>query len=432
MVDAEDEVVELCRALIRVPSVNDGTGAGPCERPAAELVVQWLSEVGLTPQVFEPAPNRTSVVVRWEGEDRSRPALLVHGHLDVVPATASDWSHDPFGADLADGCVWGRGAVDMKGMDAMVLAVVRQWAREGRRPPRDVVLAFLADEENGGVWGAQWLVEHRPELFEGVTEAISEVGGYSLTVRDDLRLYLVETAQKGLKWLRLSAAGRAGHGSMEARDNAVVTLAAAVVRLGEARLPVHETPTVEAFLAEVREAFGLPAGTPPDEVVDALGPLSRFVRPLLRNTAVPTVLQAGANVNVVPARATATVDGRFLPGFEEAFDRELDEVLGPRITREVVQYDEALETTFDGPLVDAMCAAIRAEDPQGRPIPYVMAAASDNKVFARHGIRTFGFSPLRLPADLDFSGMFHGVDERVPVDALRFGVRVLSRFLAAS
>jgi acetylornithine deacetylase/succinyl-diaminopimelate desuccinylase-like protein len=432
-VDPQEEVVELCRDLIRFASVNDGTGRGKGEREAAEHVAGLLSEVGLEPQVFESAPNRTSVVARMEGEDRSRPALLIHGHLDVVPAEPKEWTYDPFAGEIADGMLWGRGAVDMLDMDAMTLAVVRDRMRSGRKPPRDVVLALVADEEAGGVFGAQWLVEHQPQLFEGCSEAISEVGGFSLSVNDDLRLYMVETAQKGMAWMRLTAAGTAGHGSMVNSDNAVTALCEAVARLGRHEFPVHVTRTVRAFLDEVGEAFGLELD--PDDMestVATLGPLARIVGATLRNTANPTMLDAGYKHNVIPGRASAMVDGRYLPGFEDEWEREVDAVLGPDVVREYVHYDIALETEFEGALVEAMAASLRAEDPGARAVPYMLSGGTDAKSFSRLGMRCFGFAPLRLPPDLDFSGMFHGVDERVPLDSLRFGVRVLDRFLDLS
>jgi acetylornithine deacetylase/succinyl-diaminopimelate desuccinylase-like protein len=427
---ARDEVVRFTSDLIRCESVNDGTGRGKGEREAAEHVAGLLAEVGLEPTVLESATNRTSVIARVEGTDRTRPALLVHGHLDVVPAEPKEWTYDPFAAEVAEGCVWGRGAVDMLDMDAMTLAVVRDRLRTGRRPPRDVVLAFVADEEAGGTFGASWLVDNHAGLFEGCTEAIGEVGGFSLTVNDDLRLYLVETAQKGMAWMRLTATGTAGHGSMVNDDNAVTRLCEAVARLGTHTFPVHVTKTVRAFLDQVGEAFQIELD--PDDMegtVAKLGPMARIIGATLRNTANPTMLDAGYKHNVIPGQAHAMVDGRFLPGFEDAWEREIDAVLGEGITREYVHYDIAVETDFDGALVDAMCAALKAEDAGARPVPYTLSGGTDAKSFSRLGIRCFGFSPLRLPADLDFAGMFHGVDERVPLDALDFGTRVLDRFL---
>ena len=433
MPSAEDEVVELCRDLIRIDSVNDGTGRGPGERAAAEYVAEQLSEVGLQPEIFESAPGRASVVARMEGQDSSRDALLIHGHLDVVPARPKEWTYDPFAAEVAEGCIWGRGAVDMKDMDAMVLAVVRDRMRTGRKPPRDVVLAFVADEEAGGTFGAQWLVENKPQLFDGCTEGISEVGGFSLSVNDDVRLYLIETAQKGMAWMRLTATGTAGHGSMVNDDNAVTRLCEAVARIGGHTFPIHATKTVRAFLGEVSDAFGIELD--PDDLeatVAKLGPLARIVGATLRNTANPTMLDGGYKHNVIPSTAHAMVDGRFLPGFEGEWESEIDALLGPGITREYVHYDIALETEFEGALVDAMCHALKAEDPGARPVPYTLSGGTDAKSFSKLGIRGFGFSPLRLPKDLDFSGMFHGVDERVPLESLKFGVRVLDRFLDAS
>jgi acetylornithine deacetylase/succinyl-diaminopimelate desuccinylase-like protein len=431
VITAEDEVVDLCRELIQIDTSNYGDDSGPGERRAAEYVAAKLAEVDLEPEIFEPRPGRASVIVRIPGEDQTRGALLIHGHLDVVPAERSDWRIDPFSGDVAEGCVWGRGAIDMKDMDAMTLAVVRQLSREGRRPPRDLVVALVADEEAGGSAGARWLVNTRPDLFEGCTEAISEVGGFSYTISDDRRLYLIQIAEKGLAWLRLIADGTAGHGSMINDDNAVTELTEAVARLGRHRFPIRVTRTVRAFLGELSEALGIELD--PDDIettVAKLAPIARLLGATLRNTANPTMLAAGYKVNVIPGRAEAYVDGRFLPGHEEEFFAELDELLGPQIRREFVNHDIAVETDFSGDLVDAMAAALVAEDPGARAIPYTVSAGTDAKSFSRLGIRCFGFSPLRLPPDLDFAGMFHGVDERVPVDALTFGTRVLDRFLS--
>jgi acetylornithine deacetylase/succinyl-diaminopimelate desuccinylase-like protein len=426
---AEDEVAALCSDLIRIDTSNYGDHSGPGERPAAEHVAALLSEAGLEPVLLESHPGRASVVTRIEGEDPSRPALLVHGHLDVVPADASDWAVPPFSGEIKDDTIWGRGAVDMKDMDAMILAVVRQRMREGRRPPRDVVLAFLADEEAGSTWGSRWLVENHADLFDGVTEAISEVGGFSATI-GGRRLYLIETAEKGMAWMRLTARGTAGHGSALQRNNAVIELAETVARIGRHEWPTRLTPSARAFLQAAADALGLeftPDAAP--QVLAKLGPLARMIGATLVNTANPTMLNAGYKVNVVPGAATANVDGRFLPGHEEEFLIELDSLLGPGVEREFIHRDVSLETTFDGILCEAMTAALLAEDPGATAVPYCMPGGTDGKSFSRLGIRCFGFAPLRLPADVDFFGMFHGVDERVPVDALRFGVRVLDGFL---
>jgi acetylornithine deacetylase/succinyl-diaminopimelate desuccinylase-like protein len=432
-VTGEDEVVDLCRELIQIDTSNYGDHSGPGERKAAEYVAEKLAEVGLEPRIFESHPGRASTVARIEGEDPSRPALLIHGHLDVVPANADDWTHHPFSGEVTDGCVWGRGAVDMKDMDAMTLAVVRDRLRSGRRPPRDIVLAFLADEEAGGTYGARWLVDNHPDLFDGVTEAISEVGGFSFTVNEQRRLYLIQTAEKGMHWMKLTVAGTAGHGSMIHRDNAITELSEAVARVGRHRFPVRVTKTTRAFLDELGDALGTELDPEDMESTLAkLGGIAKLIGATLSNTANPTQLNAGYKVNVIPGEATANIDGRFLPGFEEEFLADLDRILGPKVRREDVHSDKALETTFDGALVEAMQSALLAEDPAAKAVPYMLSGGTDAKSFDDLGIRGFGFAPLKLPPELDFAGMFHGVDERVPVDGLQFGVRVLDRFIDAS
>ncbi|WP_019066064.1 M20/M25/M40 family metallo-hydrolase [Streptomyces hokutonensis] len=432
-VTGEDEVVDLCRELIRFDTSNYGDHSGPGERKAAEYVAEQLAEVGLEPQIFESHPGRASTVARIEGTDPSRPALLIHGHLDVVPANAADWTHHPFSGEVADGCVWGRGAVDMKDMDAMTLAVVRDRLRSGRQPPRDIVVAFLADEEAGGTYGARHLVDNHPELFDGVTEGISEVGGFSFTVSEERRLYLIQTAEKGMHWLKLTVAGTAGHGSMIHRDNAITELSEAVARVGRHKFPVRVTKTTRAFLDELGDALGTPLDPEDMEsTLKRLGGIAKLIGATLSNTANPTQLNAGYKVNVIPGEATANIDGRFLPGHEEEFLADLDRILGPKVKREDVHSDKALETSFDGPLVDAMQSSLLAEDPTAKAIPYMLSGGTDAKSFDDLGIRGFGFAPLKLPPELDFAGMFHGVDERVPVEGLKFGVRVLDRFIDAS
>ncbi|MER7918993.1 MULTISPECIES: M20/M25/M40 family metallo-hydrolase [unclassified Streptomyces] len=432
-ITGEDEVVDLCRDLIRFDTSNYGDHSGPGERQAAEWVAEKLAEVGLEPKIYESHPGRASTVARIAGEDPSRPALLIHGHLDVVPANADDWTHHPFSGEIADGCVWGRGAVDMKDMDAMTLAVVRDRLRSGRRPPRDIVVAFLADEEAGGTFGARHLVDHHPELFEGVTEAISEVGGFSFTVNEQRRLYLIQTAEKGMHWMKLTVAGTAGHGSMIHRDNAITELSEAVARVGRHTFPVRVTKTTRAFLDELGDALGTELDPEDMEATIAkLGGIAKLIGATLSNTANPTQLNAGYKVNVIPGEATAHIDGRFLPGYEEEFLGDLDRLLGPHVRREDVHADKAVETSFDGALVEAMQSALLAEDPIAKAIPYMLSGGTDAKSFDDLGIRGFGFAPLKLPPELDFAGMFHGVDERVPVDGLQFGVRVLDRFIDAS
>ena len=436
-ISAEDEAVELAADLIRIDTTNTGDPATVVgEREAAEYVAAKLTEVGYEIEMVESgAPRRDNVFARLPGADPSRGALLVHGHLDVVPADPSEWSVHPFSGAIQDGCLWGRGAVDMKDMVGMTLAVARRFKRDGVVPPRDLVFAFLADEEAGGKYGAGWLVKYRPDLFAGCTEAVGEVGGFSLTLPDrqgdPARFYLIEAAEKGMAWMRLRARGKAGHGSFLHEDNAVTTLAEAVARLGNHRFPIVLTDTVRELLDTISEVTGMEF--PLDDLegsVRKLGPLSRIVGATVRDTANPTMLNAGYKANVIPSTAEAVVDCRVLPGREAAFEREVDELLGPDVTREWVTHLPAVQTSFDGDLVEAMGAALRAEDPDARAVPYMLSGGTDGKHFEETlGVRCFGFAPLRLPPELDFASMFHGVDERVPVESLRFGARVLDRFL---
>ncbi|HVL84825.1 MAG TPA: M20/M25/M40 family metallo-hydrolase [Pseudonocardia sp.] len=430
--NAEDEVVELCSELIRIDTTNTGdpdTVVG--EREAAEYVAAKLSEVGYEVEVVESgAARRDNVICRLRGADPDRGALLVHGHLDVVPADPSEWSVHPFSGAVQDGYVWGRGAVDMKDMVAMTIAVARRFKRDGTVPPRDLVFAFVADEEAGGRFGAQWLVQHRPELFDGCTEAVGEVGGFSLTLGEEQRVYLIESAEKGIAWMRLRARGKPGHGSFLHEDNAVTKIAEVVARLGNHTFPLVLTDTVRAFLEQISALTGLEFGENDlDGSLRKLGPLARIVGATVRDTANPTMLSAGYKANVIPSSAEAVVDCRVLPGREEAFLREVDDLLGPDVTREWVTNLPPVETPFGGPLVDAMAAALATEDPGAKIVPYMLSGGTDAKHFAELGMRCYGFAPLRLPPDLDFASLFHGIDERVPVDALTFGTRVLETFL---
>jgi acetylornithine deacetylase/succinyl-diaminopimelate desuccinylase-like protein len=432
----EAEVVRICRDLIRIDSSNYGDGSGPGERACAEYVMQELVGVGLDPWYVESAPGRANVLVRVEGSDRSRPGLAVHGHLDVVPANAADWQVDPFGAEVRSGCVWGRGAIDMKDMDAMILANIRHLARSGLKPPRDLVFCFFADEEAGGVLGSHWVVENHPEVFEGVDEAISEVGGFSVTVpaRDTgapTRAYLLQTAEKGMAWLRLTAHGRAGHGSVPNDENAIVRLAAAIGRIDAHVWPREYIGSVRQLLDGLSQITGTAYDdASPEPLLAHLRGARGFVLGTLQDTATPTMLEAGYKHNVIPQSASAALDGRFLPGHEDDLMATIRELAGDFVTVEVLHRDIALDVPFEGELVDRMKRALLAEDPGASILPYCLSGGTDNKALSTLGITGYGFAPLRLPAELDFAPMFHGIDERVPVEALEFGARVLQRLLA--
>ena len=429
IIELENETITLCQEMIRIPSVNHGEGLGD-EKAMAEYVAKKLTEVGIKSELIETAPNRVNVVAKVEGADQNRPGLVLHGHIDVVPANAADWSVDPFSGVIKDGFIWGRGAVDMKDMDAMILATVRMWQRIGYKPPRNILLVFFADEEAGSNYGSRWLVKHRPEIFDGYSEAVSEVGGFSVTITGEHRLYLIEAAQKGIQWIKLTAKGTAGHGSFINQDNAVTKISDAVARIGAYEWPQLETKTSNFFFRKIAELTGDkydPKNFKP--LLRHLGDAVRMLGATISNTANPTMLEAGYKVNVIPQSASAMVDGRFLPGHENQLQETIKKLAGDEIEIEILTRDIALEVEFAGPLVKAMCDAISGEDSAGIPVPYLMSGGTDNKALHDLGIVGYGFSPLKLPKDLDFFALFHGVDERVPIDGLKFGVRVLYEFL---
>jgi len=402
------DVVRICQDLIRIDTSNYGDEDGPGEREAADYVAEFLKDLGLDPTIRESEPGRASLTCLWEGADRTRPALVVHGHLDVVPAFADDWSVDPFGAEIKDGMVWGRGAVDMKNMDAMILASVANMIDAGIKPARDIVIVFFADEEHGGVRGAKWMVENHPEDFRGASEAISEVGGFSTYV-NGRRAYLVQTA-----------------------DNAVTHLAGALARIGEYEWPLEMSPTVEQLLRGVAELTDVEF-EPTDEcvakLIDGLGANARMIAATVRNTSNPTMMDAGYKTNVIPDTATGFVDTRFLPGQQENVLRTIEELAGTHVKVENYITERSLEVPFDVPLVDKMIAALGVEDPGAPVLPYALMGGTDNKHLAAIGIAGYGFAPLQLPEDLDFPSLFHGIDERIPVESLHFGERVLTTFL---
>ncbi len=437
-----DQTALIARDLIRFDTTNHGAGRSNGEADAAEYVAAKLQKMGLTPQLFESEPGRVSVVARVEGRydetsstttrirsAAKRPALVVHGHLDVVPATEGEWSVDPFAGEIKHGMLWGRGAVDMKGMDAMIITALQDIIGAGKRPARDLIVAFFADEEDGGVLGSRHLVETRPELFVGATEAISEVGGYSITL-GQRRAYLLQTGEKAMIWIKLIAHGRAAHGSRVVADNAVTRLAEAVATLGRREWPIRLTMTTAELLTEVANILGVdPEKVGPDDIALATGTASGFIQASLRTTSNPTQFTAGYKHNVIPDVAEALIDVRTLPGEEAAVLAEITELVGEDIEVMVMHQDIGLETPFSGPLIDAVTRTLNTHDRGAAVLPYLLSGGTDNKALSRLGIKGYGFAPLQLPPDFDFPGMFHGVDERVPLEALIFGRAVLKDLL---
>ncbi|MBO1902541.1 M20/M25/M40 family metallo-hydrolase [Leucobacter weissii] len=422
---ALSETARIARDLIRFDTSNRGGGDANPEAEAAAYVSDYLRALGLEPITIESEPGRASVIARVEGGEPELPALVLHGHLDVVPADPANWSVDPFAGVVKDGMLWGRGAVDMKDMDAMMLTAVAELLRAGERPRRTLILAFFADEENGGVYGSHHLVRHHPELFAGAGTAISEVGGYSVEL-GGTRAYLLQTGEKAMDWIRLRARGTAAHGSRVWHDNAVTRLAEAVAALGRHDWPLALCDTTRELIDSIAGILGEdPQEVGAEQLVLRAGKGAGFIQASLRNTSNPTVLAAGYKHNVIPDTAEALVDVRSLPADQPGILAEVQRIVGEDIEIDVLHSDIGLEVPFAGEAVDAMIASLRVHDPEARVLPYLLSGGTDNKALSRLGITGYGFVPLRLPADLDFPGMFHGVDERVPLEALDFGHRVL-------
>ena len=437
-----DEVVRIAADLIRIDTTNTGGPGTVGEAEAARYVADLLIEVGGEPVLLEPEPGRTSVLLRIPGTesttgdpaddlpapDRGR-GLLVHGHLDVVPARPQEWTVDPFGGLVRDGFLFGRGAVDMKGTDAVMLTIARQWLRSGVRPQHDITFAWLADEEAGGTLGAQWLCRHRPDLIAGCGTALGEVGGFSIPI-GRASLYPVMTAERAHAHLRLTARGSSGHGSISTAANPISVLARAVLALAEHPFAATGSTAVHGFLDAVGPLWGFqPASMPLERAVAALGPLGQLVAPALRHSVTPTMTAAGYSPNVVPGLATATLDCRVLPGLLEEFQAEILGLLDPEVEAEFTVLTRGMESPFDGPLIDLIGQTLRRNDPLAVPVPYMVSASTDAAHFAELGLRTYGFSPLRLPTGFHFGAMFHGADERVPIAGLAFGVTVLDELL---
>ncbi|MFT8636913.1 MAG: M20/M25/M40 family metallo-hydrolase [Pseudoclavibacter sp.] len=435
---AEDEVVEVAQHLIRIDTANDGSDIQPGERPAAEYVAEQLAEAGVHADIFEHRPGRANLVARIEGTDPAQGALLLHGHLDVVPVQAADWSVDPFSGEIIDQpgvgpVLWGRGALDMKGTDAIFLTAVRQLARSGRRPRRTIVFGQFADEEASGYQGAKWMAPAHAEALEGVTDAITEGGGESLTI-GGRRAYVLQTAEKSYAWLRLTVHGTAGHGSLQNQDNAVSRLAAALARVAAHHWPLRLTPTVEELLRRLSGLSGLPFDPADEDSLVALAGAAGEIGPgalaSLRTVANPTGFTAGYKPNVIPSAAQATIDVRIPPGFEREDERTLRELLGPDVEIESIAAADGISSPFSGPTVDAVADALQRQDPGAVLLPFTMSGGTDNKALSALGLRGYGFSPAQFPDGFSTAGLVHGVDERIPVSTLRFGARVIADLLA--
>ncbi len=432
------DVVEICSQLLAIDTSNYGPNERSSEREAAEFIVGLLEPAGYRPTVLESAPRRANVVLRVPGEDRSLPGFLVHGHTDVVPVEHDQWSVDPFGGEVRDGYLWGRGATDMKDAVATMLACLLRWSSEGVRPRRDIVFAFVADEEDCGNLGAQWLVSEHPELFDGVGGAIGESGGFLVPVADPQgtvhRFYPIATAERGIMHLAVTARGTAGHGGQRDADNAVARLVVALARVAQYRWPIRPPATVRAFFDIVGSTLGIHPDLSSHQGFDAalemIGDLEDCVRSTVQCSSNPTVLRAGEKVNVIPSSAHAQIDVRTLPGTEDETLRILDELLGDGIERRFIENRPALETSADTVWYRAMKACIEQIDPEAVVIPRLLGGGTDAKAFGRLGIACYGFTPMTNDPDGRTGSGMHGVDERVPVSSLRGGADMMYRFLS--
>jgi acetylornithine deacetylase/succinyl-diaminopimelate desuccinylase-like protein len=432
-----NEAVQHLQALLRINTTNPPGN----EREAADYLAEVLSVEGYDPVVLESAPRRGNVVVRYRGSGDGPPLLLL-SHLDVVPAEPEHWEHDPFGGEVADGMIWGRGALDMKSIVVMQLMTMLLLAR-GKVPlARDVIFAATADEEMGGQHGVGFLVDQHLDLIRA-EHALSEFGGFPVDL-GGRRVYLCQVAEKGICWVRMRARGRPGHGSMPHSDNATVKLAEAVAKLGRADLPFHRTDAVaEMFEGMAHSLGGIPGAGLRLLLNPTLSPLllrlllgnhpfASYFHALLHNTVSPTVLRAGNKTNVIPSEAEVELDGRILPGQSlETFLAEVQAVVGPGFEFEPIEVAPPVETTSRTPLFATMAEILKRHDPGAAVVPMVMVGGTDAKHLARAGIPCYGFSPMRLPPEIDFLGMVHGHNERIPIEALAFGVQVLYKVVEA-
>jgi acetylornithine deacetylase/succinyl-diaminopimelate desuccinylase-like protein len=428
-----DSTGELAQALIRFDTAApDGR-----ERELIAWLAPLLEAAGLEVRVLALDPERPNIVARLRGRGEA-PPLLLHGHIDVVPVTGQKWSVDPFAGEIRDGVLWGRGALDMKGGVAMLLSAVAR-AAQGPPPAGDLILCVMSDEEQGSAFGASFLVDEHAELFAGVRHAIGEFGGFSFPMIGK-RVYPIQVAEKQRAVVRLVAEGEAGHGALGGRGSAVTALAQSTRKIGKTGLPVHITPVAGRMLDEMASAVGSPLGGVvralgneriSGSVLRVLGDNAAAIGPMLRNTATVTHLAAGdpAAINVVPATAEAHLDCRVLPGYgADDLLAELNPLLAPGVRAEV-NLIEQVDPEVDWSLYPLLADLLRDADPDGHPVPMLLAGVTDGRHFSRLGIQHHGFLPMQLPPELGFQSLLHAADERVPIAALDFGARILTRLL---
>jgi acetylornithine deacetylase/succinyl-diaminopimelate desuccinylase-like protein len=436
MVDGENSsfhrTIELLQKLIQFNTSNPPGNEGECIR----FIQGLLENVGIETRILSKADNRPNLVARIKGLGTA-PPLLLYGHVDVVPAHQQTWTHDPFAAKIVDGYVWGRGALDMKGGVAMMLNALLMLKSQQMTPPGDIIFVVLSDEEAGGEFGAKYLVECYPELFEHVKYALGEFGGFSIVILGK-RFYPIQIAEKQICSVRLTFNGPGGHGSLPLRNGAMRKLSKALKTLETRPLPIHVTPIARQFFLTVASELTFPRNmlfrqlinpTVAPRILALMGERRAIFEAVLRNTVNATIVAGGTNINVIPSKITLDLDGRLLPGFTPTdMINELKAILDEDVEIEITRHD-TYEGTIDMGLFDTLAASLKALDPEGIPIPYLLNAVTDSRYFARIGIQSYGYTPMQLPPDMNFSEIIHAADERIPVEALVFGTKAIFQVL---
>ncbi len=425
--------VEILQRLIQFNTTNPPGHEAAC----ISYIRGLLDEAGIESTLLAIDPERPNLIARLPGEGKA-PPLLLYGHVDVVTAENQPWQRPPFEGQLIDGYVWGRGALDMKGGVAMMLAAFLRANAEGLRPPGDIVLAIVSDEEAGGDYGAKFLVEQHPELFKGIKYAIGEFGGFTLSIGGK-RFYPIMIAEKQICWLKATVRGQGGHGSMPVKGGAMEKLSRFLKALDENDLPIHVTPPAKMMVDAMSSAIGglqgyilgqltNPAMT--NTVLKTLGSRGRTFYPLFRNTASPTILHGSTKVNVIPSEISVELDGRLLPGqTPEDMLRELRAIVGDDVQLEVLQFEPG-PAAPDMSLFNKLADILKEADPEGVPIPLMLSGVTDGRFFSQLGIQTYGYLPMTLPDDFNFANTIHAADERVPAAAIEFGAQAIYKALS--
>jgi acetylornithine deacetylase/succinyl-diaminopimelate desuccinylase-like protein len=424
--------LELAQRLVQFDTTNPPGNEAAC----IEFVRATIEQSGCETQIYAKDPERPNLISRLAGRDGG-PPLLLYGHVDVVTTLGQSWSRPPFGGEIVDGELWGRGAIDMKGAVAMYVSAFLRVARGELRPRGDVILAILSDEENGGDFGARFLTEHHSQLFDGVRYALGEAGGISRTI-SGRRFYPIQVAEKRMCWLRAVVRGSGGHAAQVHRGGTMARVAKLLRDLDRTRPPVHVTPVARAMIEGIAGALprgrrelmlGLLKPRLTDRVLSLLGDEARSLESLLRNTVNATIVRGGAKINVIPSEVELELDGRLLPGFAtDDLIRELHDRVGDDVELELVRHDPGPDEP-DWGLFETLSAVLRELDPRGIPIPLLQAGVTDGRYFARIGIQTYGFMPMKLSPDFPLLRLPHAADERIPVEALEFGTEAVSRAL---